>query len=409
MALTFHHHRLDNGLEVIAESNPDAHSMAVGFYVNTGSRDEAPKLNGVSHFLEHMMFKGSQKYSWEDVNRIFDEIGANYNAYTSQENTAYYANVLPEFAERAIEHLSHLLRPAIRTGDFDTEKKVILEEIAMYLDDPGHRVYESLMATHFGKHPLSMSVLGSAESIKRLKRDEMAAYFARRYGPGNTALAATGKVDFAKVVELAEKYCGSWKPAAAPRKQAKPNYQRHKKVLTDGKLNRQYTMGMTPGPSAQDERRFAARVLSDVVGDADGSRFYWALVDDAIAEDADFGFYPHDGCGSFYISLVSDPKRAGQALEIARKELKRVRGDLSEAEVERAKNKLSSAIVLDGEVPLGRMRSIASNWIYNREYRSLEKDLATLESVTAESMRNLMEDFPFEPMTIVSLGPKRSL
>jgi predicted Zn-dependent peptidase len=237
----------------------------------------------------------------------------------------------------------------------------------------------------------------------------MAAYFARRYGPGNTTLAATGKVDFSKVVELAEKYCGSWKPAAAPRKQGKAKYQRHKKILTDGKLNRQYTMGMTPGPSAQDERRFAARVLADVVGDSDGSRFYWALVDDAIAEDADFGFYPHDGCGSFYISLVSDPKRAGQALEIARKELKRVRGDLSEAEVERAKNKLSSAIVLDGEVPLGRMRSIASNWIYNREYRSLEKDMATLESVTAESMRKLMEDFPFEPMTIVSLGPKRSL
>ena len=257
MALTFHHHRLDNGLEVIAESNPDAHSMAVGFYVNTGSRDEAPNLNGVSHFLEHMMFKGSEKYSWEDVNRIFDEIGANYNAYTSQENTAYYANVLPEFAERAIEHLSHLLRPAIRTADFETEKKVILEEIAMYLDDPGHRIYESLMATHFGKHPLSMSVLGSAESIKRLKRDEMAAYFSRRYGPGNTTLAATGKVDFAKVVELAEKYCGSWKPAAAPRKQGKAKYQRHKKILTDRKLNRQYTMGMTPGPSAQDERRFA--------------------------------------------------------------------------------------------------------------------------------------------------------
>src|SRR3712207_5721583 len=161
MALTFHHHQLPNGLDVIAEVNPDSHSFAAGLFVKTGSRDESSDVNGVSHFLEHMMFKGSDKYTWEDVNRIFDEIGARYNAFTSQEMTAYYANVLPEFTEKALEHLSHLLRPAIRKADFDTEKNVILEEIAMYLDDPGHRLYEELMESHFANHPLSMSILGS--------------------------------------------------------------------------------------------------------------------------------------------------------------------------------------------------------------------------------------------------------
>src|SRR5258707_2719593 len=163
MALTFHPHQLKNGLHIIAEETPDSPSIALGLFVKTGARDEDPKLNGVSHFLEHMMFKGSEKYTWEDVNRIFDELGARYNAFTSQEMTAYYANVLPEFTERAVEHLSHLLRPAIRTSDFDTEKKVILEEIALYLDDPGHRLYEKLMEAHFGNHPLSMSILGSPE------------------------------------------------------------------------------------------------------------------------------------------------------------------------------------------------------------------------------------------------------
>src|SRR5438132_4906180 len=181
MALTFKHRQLPNGLDVVAAINPDSHSVALGLFVKTGARDESAEVNGVSHFLEHMMFKGSQKYTWEDVNRIFDEIGARYNAFTSQEMTAYYANVLPEFTERAIEHLSHLLRPAIRDGDFDTEKKVILEEIAMYLDDPGHRLYEKLMESHFANHPLSLSVLGSAESIQKLKRDQMAEYFQRRY------------------------------------------------------------------------------------------------------------------------------------------------------------------------------------------------------------------------------------
>src|SRR5688500_17334887 len=132
MALKFHYNQLPNGLDIVAEANPDSYSLAAGLFVKTGSRDEDATINGVSHFLEHMMFKGSEKYSWEDVNRIFDELGARYNAFTSQETTAYYANVLPEFTEKAIEHLSHLLRPAIRDEDFTTEKKVILEEIAMY-------------------------------------------------------------------------------------------------------------------------------------------------------------------------------------------------------------------------------------------------------------------------------------
>jgi predicted Zn-dependent peptidase len=164
-------------------------------------------------------------------------------------------------------------------------------------------------------------------------------------------------------------------------------------------------MGMTPGPSAQDDRRFAARVLADVIGDSDGSRFYWALVDKAIAEDADFGFYPHDGCGSFYIGLTTDPKRMDEALKIALNELKKVKKTLKDDEVERAKNKLASSLVLQGEIPMGRMRSIGGQWIYNKQYRPLELDMATLMAVTPDSLRLLMTDFPFDPMTIVSLGP----
>src|SRR5688500_8555847 len=256
MPLKFHHQQLSNGLDVIAEESPDSHSFAAGLFVKTGARDESPEINGVSHFLEHMMFKGSTKYGWEDVNRIFDEMGARYNAFTSQEMTAYYANVLPEFTEKTIEHLSHLLRPAIRNEDFTTEKKVILEEIAMYLDDPGHRLYEKLMEVHFGNHPLSMSILGSAESIQKLERNQMADYFTRRYGPGNMVLSATGRLDFGEVVRLAEKYCGGWEHVEAPRNQPPPMYKPQRVAMSDAKLNRQYTMAMTPGPSAQDERRF---------------------------------------------------------------------------------------------------------------------------------------------------------
>ena len=408
MALTFKHAQLPNGLDVVAEINPDAHSFAAGLFVKTGSRDEAPEVNGVSHFLEHMMFKGSDRYTWEDVNRIFDELGAKYNAYTTQEMTAYYANVLPEFGERAVEHLSHLLRPAIRQADFDTEKKVILEEIAMYLDDPGHRVYERLMEVHFGRHPLGASILGSAEAITNLKRDQMADYFRARYGPRNMVLSVTGQVDFDRVVDWAGKYMGAWEPVNAQRDPAQPAVAGERVTLTDPKLNRQYTMGMTPGPSAQDDRRFAARVLSDVIGDAEGSRFYWALVDNAIAEDADFGFYPHDNCGSYYIALTTSPDRADEALAIANAELEKAKRDITDEEIERAKNKIASSLVLSGEVPAGRMRSIGSQWIYNKEYRSLEKDTATLQAVDRKTIQELIREYRFEPMTLVTLGPGKA-
>jgi predicted Zn-dependent peptidase len=146
-------------------------------------------------------------------------------------------------------------------------------------------------------------------------------------------------------------------------------------------------------------------VLADVIGDSDGSRFYWALVDNAIADEADFGFYPHDGCGSFYLSLTTDPERTQKALDIAMVELAKVKTDLNDDEIERAKNKIASSLVLSGEVPLGRMRAIGGQWIYNKEYRSLEQDMATLMGVNRASLQQLVKDYPFDPMTIVSLGP----
>ena len=406
MALAFHNRRLSNGLDIIAESNPQSHSFALGIFVAAGSRDEKPEINGVSHFLEHMMFKGSDKYNWEDVNRIFDELGARYNAFTTQEMTAYYANVLPEFTERTVEHLAHLLRPVLRQADFNMEKKVILEEIAMYLDDPSHRVYEKAMEVHFGDHPLGMSVAGTGPSVAALSRDQMVDYFNTHYGPGNMVISVAGRFDFEHIVTLVKKYCGHWQTVSAERHQGQPVIKPRQLAIADAKLNRQYTLGLLPGPSAQDERRYAARVLADVVGDADGSRLYWALVDNAKAEEADFGFYPHDGCGSFYCSLVNDPARTEQVTEIMKEVLWRAKDDITEAEVTQARNKIASQLVLQSEVPMGRMRGIASQWIYNHEYRSLEEDMSRLMAVNVQSLKQLAEEFPLVPTTMVTLGPK---
>jgi len=405
MPLQFFHHRLDNGLQIVAELNATSHSFAAGLFVRTGSRDETSQLNGVSHFLEHMLFKGSASLDWQAMNRVFDEMGARYNAFTTQEMTAYYGNVLPEFTDKLLAHLGQLFEPLIREEDFVTEKKVILEEIAMYNDEPGQRVYEKLMEAHFAPHPLGMSVIGTDATINAMQRDQMADYFKARYGPGNTVLSVSGNMDFDHIVKAATRLYGHWTNQQVDRIFPEPTPSGRKLSLVDAKVNRAYVMTMTSGPSAQDDDRFAAKVLEDVLGDAEGSRLYWALVDPAIAEDADFGFYPHDRCGSFYLSLITDPAKAQQALSIANRELKRVRQDITEAEVTRARNKLASSITLGSESPMGRMRAVGSEWIYTSHYRSLEDDMAVLESITADTLGKLLDKYDFEPMTMVSLSP----
>ena len=405
MALEFQQHRLANGLTILGETNDSAHTFSAGLFVKTGSRDEPTQVNGVSHFLEHMMFKGSDTIDWQAMNRIFDEMGARYNAFTTQEMTAYYATVLPEFTERALEHLGQLLRPALRQADFDTEKKVILEEIAMYQDEPSHRIYEELMAKHFANHSLGQSILGPAQTIRDLTRTQMKDYLDQRYGPANMVLSVAGKMDFARVIELAEKFYGPWTGSVPTRSHDEQLSIQQDVRMTDEKLNRTYVMAMTPGPGSQDPMRFAARVLGDVLGDSEGSRLYWSLVDPAIAEEADFGFYPHDGVGSFYVSIVCSPENTDRSIDIARKILAESRTGIAADEIERARNKLVSSLTLSGEQPAGRMRSIGGQWLYLNQYRSLEQDIDALASVDSKSLSDLMERFPFDPMTIVRLGP----
>src|SRR5271155_5499796 len=188
--MPFHRQVLPNGLQIIGETNPANRSVALGFFVRTGSRDETPEVCGVTHFLEHMVFKGTPRRTAFDVNRDFDRIGADYNAFTSEENTVYHAAVLPEYLPQAIDILADILRPSLRVEDFDMEKKVILEEIGMYEDQPGYSAYDNGRKLHFGDHKLGNSVLGSVESISALSRDQMAAYFARRYVAPNVTVAA---------------------------------------------------------------------------------------------------------------------------------------------------------------------------------------------------------------------------
>src|SRR3954453_2448014 len=198
--MQFHHTILDNGLQVIAELNDQARSVASGFFVKAGSRDETPEVAGVSHFLEHMIFKGTPRRDALAVNRDFDRVGAKHNAQTSEEDTFYHVTCLPEYLPRAFDVLSDILRPSLREDDFDTEKKVIIEEIRMYQDNPMSVAYEAAKAAHFGAHPLGQSILGTVAAIAGMKVDRMRDYFARRYSPANIVLAFAGRTDWDEVV-----------------------------------------------------------------------------------------------------------------------------------------------------------------------------------------------------------------
>ncbi|MDP6446431.1 MAG: pitrilysin family protein, partial [Pirellulaceae bacterium] len=295
--MEFLKHQLDNGLQVVAERNPNAYSMAIGYFVRTGSRDETDELAGVSHFLEHMVFKGTQRRSAADVNRELDAIGSESNAYTNEEQTVYYASFLPEYQDRAADLLSDIMRPALRESDFEMEKKVILEEIAKYEDQPPFGANEKVMAAHFGDHPLSRSVLGSTESVSALTAEQMRDYFATRYSPGNMALVATGNVDFDGLVRSAEQFCGDWERAVAPRSTPPASARQGVHFLKKEMAVQQYGLLVSSGPASEDDARYTARMLATVVGDGSGSRFYWDLVETGRAEYAEMSPYDFQGAG----------------------------------------------------------------------------------------------------------------
>ena len=409
MPIDFKQHTLSNGLTILAEVNDDAHTAAVGFFVKTGARDETPDVMGVSHFLEHMMFKGTAKRSAEDVNREFDEIGANYNAFTSHEQTVYYAHVLPEVLPSAVDLFADMLRPALRTDDFDTEKQVILEEIGMYDDRPEWRLQDRLLEEHYGEHGLGYRVLGTTDTVGDLTAAQMRRYFNDRYSPDNLIVSAAGRLDFEKLCADLEKRCGDWSPTDATRVYSDPLEVDKRIAMQQANVSRQYWAMLCSGPSAQDELRYPSKVLADVLGDSDGSRLYWALVDPGLADEADFSFWPHDRAGAFMAYVSCDPDRAEAVEAKLLATLDAITGsgfDINSGEVQRAINKLVTRATLQGERPAGRMQALGAKWMYHGRYVSLDEELDHLLAVKVDDITKVLGRYTFKPRTIVTLGPE---
>jgi predicted Zn-dependent peptidase len=405
MAYTFHRATLSNGLEIIAEIDPHAHSAAAGFFVKTGARDEETLDMGVSHFLEHMMFKGTSTLSAEELNKAFDEIGARNNAFTSNEMTCFYAHVLPEALPRAVALLGTMMRPALRDEDFTTEKNVILEEIAMYKDNPFWVLYEACTEKHFGAHPLSHRVLGTAESITRLERNRMQGYFDSRYSADNTVVTLAGNLDFGATVSAIEERCGAWQKTSAARDSARPALVGGDFHLRDAKVNRGYVLGMCEGPAIADERRYASSLLALVLGMPDNSRLHWALIEPGIADEAQTSFDAHDGFGEYFVFATGEPDRLDEIWSIASREMRGLRDSLCQDDIDRLLNKFVTGMTLGGERPHDRMHRLGRMWMYLGRYLPLEAELDELSKVTLSDLRDVADAFPLLPVTVGRLSP----
>lgn len=400
--------QLANGLTIIGEINNNAQSASVGFFTKTGARDENSSISGVSHFLEHMMFKGTETMDYLQVNQAFDRTGAKFNAFTSEENTVYYAAVLPEYLQDVAKLWCQLLRPCLREEDFNIEKNVIKEEIAMYKDMPQFEVFDNARSLHFDKHPCGNSVLGTNESIDNMTNQQMKDYFNSRYAPDNIVAAIAGNFDFDQMVKLIDSHCGKWQRSNPTRQTADFDGTCKKERIINPKLSMEHICIIQRGLSMQDEKRFAVSLLSSIIGDSTGSRYFWQLVDPAIAEDASMQFEAMDGTGAIFSYISCSPENAQKAIDITDNIFDDIsKNGVSSDELVMAQNKLLSAITIKNELPMGRLVELGFNWIYLDKYVDINTTVNKIKSVSLEEINILCKELKLQNNTRLSIGPQK--
>ena len=384
---------LSNGLRIAAEIDLRGYSAAFGYFVRAGSRDEVDPESGLSHFLEHMMFKGTARRSAADVNRELDELGGQGNAYTSEEQTVYYATVLPKFQDRIVDLLTDMLAPALDEDEFETERQVILEEIAKYEDQPPFGAFERAMEVHFGPRGLGRRVLGTAESIRAMTAAAMREYFNRRYRPGNIVLAATGNVDFDGLVAQLEEQTASWnkrptvdtpKPDDAA---TLPEGISLDRSLEIADANQAYLVRIAPGPNMKSEDRYAAKILASILGDEGGSRLFWELIDTGRAEVATV--WPHEflDTGAWFTYMVCAPEDTASNREFIRQIMKQTaEKGVDSDELSQAINKATAGCIMQSERPSNRLFGLGSRWLTCGEYISTDDTLAKLRGLDVDAV-----------------------
>jgi predicted Zn-dependent peptidase len=392
----FYVDKLENGLQILGQRMPDLESVSVCFFVRTGARDEHdPALYGVSHFLEHMVFKGTAHRDTEQITLDFNRMGAEFNAFTSLEQTVFYTRVLREYLPDAVDLLSDMMRPRLNADDFNVERNVIIEEIARSEDVPTGQAYRRLMQTYYKGASLGHDVLGTRESISEMTVEQMRAYHTRRYDANNLILAVAGNFEWDELRALAAEKCGGWQSGEMGRETAPFTPTGAETIIVKPQQKQQIVLLAWPSVSVQDDDLYAAYLAMMTLGDGTGSRLFWNIYQKGLAETAVASLSPMDGTGMSVAFVSTTPDQAPGVLELLRAELKSLQTDgVHEDELRRAKDKLVSRTVLDGDSAFSRMQDLAYTWAAKAEVRSIQDEIAEIEAVTLADVRRVLDRFP---------------
>ncbi len=402
---------LSTGERVISERVPGVRSIALGFWIGAGSRDEPDTRAGVSHFIEHLLFKGSARYSAQAIAEIFDELGGELNAATSRETTVVYARIPDEGLERALDVIADMIyRPAF--VDVDSEREVVLEEIAMVEDTPNDLVHDFAAAAVFGPHPLGRPVIGLAGVISSVSRRALASYHRRAYQSERIVLAAAGNVRHEELVAMLSERLngGSSGPGLAARKPAPANGKPD--VLFQRKDTEQYHVCLSaPGISRTDDRRFAASLMDAILGGSASSRLFQEIREKRGMAYSVYSYssqYADAGQIGVYVGTRED--NLAECLEIAVAELSDVAaGNVRADELARAKENLKGRILLSLESTSARMTRLGKSLVTETPLLTPEAVVKRLEAVTAAEVSELAAALLApDSLSVAGIGPDES-
>jgi predicted Zn-dependent peptidase len=381
---------LPSGVRVVTERLPAVRSVALGFWIGAGSVIESAEQAGISHLLEHMLFRGSARYKSQEIDQIFDAMGAELGAGTDKESTSLYTRVLDRHLEKAFDVMTDMLwRP--RFSELEAEREVVLEEIAMYEDDPQDRVFDVLGEAIFDSHPLGRPVIGRAEIVRTTEREQLLAFHAEHYTPRNIVIAAAGSLDHDALVAMAraaeEERTGSQSPQGAV---PEPHFERRVRFLR--KDTEQYHLCLGgPGISRHDERRFALRVLEGVLGATSSSRLFQEVRERRGLAYSVFSFSnPYATTGEVGLYVGTRPDNLAQAIATIAHELERFGEDpATPQELDRSRENLKGRVVLSLESTAARMNRLGASVLTGLPILSLDEVIDRIDSVKVEDLREL--------------------
>jgi predicted Zn-dependent peptidase len=401
---------LDGGARVVTEPLPSVRSAAIGIWIGAGSRDEDDAHAGLSHFLEHLLFKGTKSYSALEIAEIFDGMGGELNASTARDYTVVYARVLDEHLEEALDVMTDMVFAPTFT-DMDAEREVVLEEIAMIEDTPPELVHDLFTETVFGDHPLGRPVLGSAEVISAVTRRAIGAYHRARYRPDSIVVAAAGSLEHDRLVEVVGAMTAKRAGAAARRPAARPPFVAPPppSLRFVRKDTEQYHVCVGgPGIARSDKRRFTATILDSILGGSASSRLFQEIREKRGLAYAVYTFASqYADAGQIGVYVGTRDENLAECLDVVGHELAEVAGGaVRDDEVQRAKENLKGRIMLSMELTSNRMSRLGKSVVTDSELLSLDQILAGIDAVDSESVAALAGVLLApEKLSVAGIGP----